>query len=124
MKYLCLENKTVISILAYEPTVPDSVTVIPITDDQYQKLEDRSAWFDIDSKSIVDHDDSHFQTREILKNNAAEREFLNSTDWMILRHLRQKVLNIETSLTEIEYTDLERQRHDAANRVVQINNDN
>lgn len=123
MKYLCLENNIVISILSYEPTVPDSVTIIPITDDQYQNLENKSAYFDIKSMSVLDRDNIYRQNKKNKENNALEREFLNSTDWIILRHLRQKALNIETSLTEFEYLDLERQRHDASNRIVQINND-
>jgi predicted nucleotidyltransferase len=50
--------------------------------------------------------------------NAQEREFLNNTDWKILRHLRQKALNIATSLSDTEYIQLEQQREAAAARVV------
>jgi predicted nucleotidyltransferase len=50
--------------------------------------------------------------------NGLEREFLNSTDWKILRHIRQKALNITTSLSDEEYIQLEQQREAAAARIV------
>jgi hypothetical protein len=49
--------------------------------------------------------------------NGQEREFLNSTDWKVLRHIRQKALNITTSLSDVEYTQLEQQREAAAVRI-------
>ena len=45
-------------------------------------------------------------------------EFLNSTDWKILRHIRQKALNITTSLSDVEYLQLEQQRQAAAARII------
>jgi hypothetical protein len=54
--------------------------------------------------------------RDVL--NAVEREFLNSTDWKVMRHLRQKALGEPTSLTEEQYLELEQQRSDAASRIV------
>jgi len=56
--------------------------------------------------------------KEQEKLNAVEREFLNSTDWKILRHLRQQALDLTTSLTEEQYLELEQQRQAAAARIV------
>jgi predicted nucleotidyltransferase len=50
--------------------------------------------------------------------NGLEREFLNSTDWQILRHIRQKALAITTTLTDTQYLELEQQRQAAAARIV------
>lgn len=50
--------------------------------------------------------------------NKESLEFLASTDWMILRHLRQKALSQKTSLTEAEYLQLEQERANVASRVV------
>ena len=56
--------------------------------------------------------------REQDRLNGIEREFLNSTDWKIMRHIRQKALNVATSLTDVEYLELEQQRQAAAARIV------
>jgi hypothetical protein len=53
--------------------------------------------------------------------NAEKREFLNSSDWKILRHLREKALSIDTTLSETEYLELEQLRNDAAKDIVKTN---
>lgn len=40
------------------------------------------------------------------------QEFLNNTDWKIIRHKEQQDLGIETSLTNDEYLDLITQRQE------------
>lgn len=47
-------------------------------------------------------------------------EFLDSTDWQVLRHIRQQALGIATSLTAEEYLELEHQRQMAAESIVRI----
>lgn len=121
MRYVCVEENKVISILAYEPEVPASVSVIAISDEQYKSLEDDVAYFDVVTLTVVSRSQQHLQNKEIERNNAVEREFLNSTDWMVLRQLRQKALGLNTSLTEQEFIELEQQRHDSANRIVTVN---
>lgn len=121
MKYVCVEDDKVVSVLSYLPSVPDSVYVTEITDEDYLILEDRRGYFDISSASVVSYPPEHFQQHNTEKNNAEEREFLNSTDWMVLRHLRQKTLGLETTLSEHQFVELEQQRHESANRIVKIN---
>lgn len=118
MYYVCLENDAVISILSYEPQVPSTVTVIAISDSEYNCLEAETHRFDIPSKVVVPVDASIQSRKEQEQLNAVEREFLNSTDWKILRHIRQKSLGIATSLTEAEYLALEQDRNNAANRII------
>ena len=74
--------------------------------------------FDVATDSLVpvSLSESAQKERDIL--NGIEREFLNSTDWQVMRHLRQKALGEPTSLTEEQYLELEQQRSDAAGRIV------
>lgn len=39
---------------------------------------------------------------------------LNKSDYKVLRHLREKYLNIKTTLTEVEFTELEMNRQNKA----------
>ena len=50
--------------------------------------------------------------------NADSMVFLASTDFQVLRHIRQKALGQELSLSEEEYLALEQQRADAAARII------
>jgi hypothetical protein len=50
--------------------------------------------------------------------NAEAQAFLDSTDFKVLRHIRQKALGQELSLSEEEYLVLEQQRSDAAASIV------
>jgi hypothetical protein len=117
MYYVCIENNKITSILNYQPSVPSSVEVIEIADAQHEQLIADTHKFDIATKQVVINPSysAEANAQELL--NAVEREFLRSTDWQILRHIRQKSLNQTTSLTEEQYLTLEQQRADAAGRI-------
>jgi hypothetical protein len=117
MHYVCIENDIVVSILNYQPSVPNTVLVIEITDDEYNKIQNQTHYFDIQSRSVIAIPAEETQKRQNEKDNIEPREFLNSTDWMILRHMRQKILGIPTTLLEQEFLELEQQRNDAAARI-------
>lgn len=117
MYYVCIENNTVISILSYAPNVPETVKVTNISDDAYKAIQSGTHIYDVSKMQVVENEQFKTQTEKD-KINGVEREFLNTTDWMILRHLRQKALNIATSLTESEYIALEQRRESAAGRIV------
>ena len=117
MHYICIEDNKVISILNYEPNVPSSVEVVEITDAQAAQIAAQTHYFDITSKSITAVAAGVTAQRAADIANGQEREFLNSTDWKILRHIRQKALNIVTSLSDAEYIQLEQQREAAAARI-------
>jgi hypothetical protein len=117
MYYVCLENLKIVSILSYEPEVPASVSVIAITENEYECIKNQTHYFDISTKKVLSVPIEITSQKEIDQKNSLEKEFLNSTDWMILRHLRQKYLEIQTSLSEEEYRDLEIKRHLAASRI-------
>ncbi len=117
MHYVCIENNEVTSILNYAPNVPNTVSIVEITDNDYQKLIDQTHYFNTSTKELVAVSTEVTERKAQELANGIEREFLNSTDWKVLRHIRQKALGIATSLTEAEYLALEQQREDAAGRV-------
>jgi hypothetical protein len=118
MNYVCIENNLVVSVLSYQPNVPSSVAVVEITDAQAAQIAAQTHYFDVSSRTVVAVAAGVTAQRAADVANGQEREFLNSTDWKILRHLRQKALNIATSLSDAEYIQLEQQREAAAARIV------
>lgn len=118
MYYVCIENNQVISVLNYEPSVPNTVDIVSISDEDYQKLQSETHVFNPNTKTLVSQNPAILAQKEQEKLNAVEREFLNSTDWKVMRHIRQKALGIPTSLTEEQYLELEQQRQAAAARIV------
>ena len=114
MYYVCIENGNVIGIQNYEPAVPPSVEVVSITDDDFGNITKQTHKFDAATKAVIPIDQSIKDKERV---NAEAREFLRSTDWQVLRHIRQKALGQTTSLTEEEYLRLEQQRADAAARI-------
>jgi hypothetical protein len=118
MHYVCIENNAISSILNYEPAVPSTVEVVTISDDDGKKLHNQTHIFDLNSKTVVPVAAAITAQKEKEKLNGVEREFLNSTDWKVLRHLRQKALNVPTTMSESEYLALEQQRQAASARIV------
>jgi hypothetical protein len=117
MHYVCIENNLVVSVLSYQPNVPSSVSVVEITDSQAAQIAAQTHYFDVASRAVTTVASGVAAQRATDVANGQEREFLNSTDWKILRHLRQKALNIATSLSDAEYIQLEQQREAAAARI-------
>jgi hypothetical protein len=118
MHYVCIEENKVVGVMPYEPSVPVSVQVVTISDEDYNKVMDQTHYFDVVTKSILAVGAEILSQKAQEQLNAVEREFLNSTDWKVLRHQRQVKLGETTSLTEEEYLELERQRSAAAARIV------
>ncbi len=118
MYYVCIENNSVVSVLNYRPNVPNSVTVTEITDEQHNQIMAETHKFDVATKTVVTNPDYASSAKEQEKKNAVEREFLRSTDWKVLRHIRQKALGQSTTLSDAEYLDLEQQRAAAASRIL------
>lgn len=115
MPYICLENNQVVSLLDYPPNVPETVLVIEISIEDYEKLESGAYFFNIEKNLIEPMSQS---THNTPIDNLRYQEFLNSTDWKVLRHIREKALGIASSLSDEEYLALEHQRHLIAARIV------
>ncbi len=120
MKYICIEAGEVTSLMSYEPEVPSGVTVVEISDSEADQLDAGTHIFDISTQSVTPKTSEIVAEENTVAQNGQEREFLSSTDWKVLRHIRQKHLGIATTLTEEQYTELENQREAAAQRVVDI----
>lgn len=115
--FVCIENNKVTSILEYQPNVPSSVSVVQITKEQYQTIQDRTHYFDAVTQSVKKVPQNEIAKETLRQKGAVAREYLNSTDWMVLRHVREKALGITTTLTQDTYIDLERQRQQAADSI-------
>lgn len=122
MYYICLENNQIVSQLNYEPNVPESIEVIEITDEEHQNIIENTHFFNIKNKKVESYSDKELNkiktNKEKLEKNQDNYRFLNSSDWKILRHLREKALNIKTSLTEKEYLDLEKKRDEISKSII------
>ena len=121
MNYICIEEEKIIGVFNYQPAVPDSVIVVTITDEEAANIEKGTHFFDVDKTVKPKSQEeitkiSEEKQQEIIK--AEKQEFLNSTDWKVLRHIRQKALGIATSLTEEQYLELENQRQNAASSII------
>jgi hypothetical protein len=117
MHYICVENDRITGVLNYEPNVPSSVQVVTITDEEYAKLDQRTHYFDIPSSTVLPYSKSETDKLAALEASKEHQRFLTSTDWKVLRHIREKALGIPTSLSDAEYLELEQQRQAAADAV-------
>lgn len=117
MYYVCVEDNRIISVLNHLPSVPDSVTVKEISDQDYELLTAGSHYFDMPTQSILSHSSSVLDTREQQKQSVVLRKQLQDTDWQVLRHIRQKALGVPTSLSDAEYLDLELERNRIAAQI-------
>ncbi len=114
MYYVCIENSIITSILNYKPSAPSSVEIIEISDNEYDSLIKNTHFFDVKNKKVVAIPQLEVDKKQIEQENIQHRDYLSSTDWMILRHIRQKALGQRTTLSETEYLELETKRDKAA----------
>lgn len=119
MHYILIENDEVVSILDYEPAVPDSILTIEISEQDYNKLvTDKTAYFDIPSMKIKDYTEEYINNLNLVEQqeiaNAENRKFLDSTDWKVFRHIRERELGVPSTLSKEQYIALEQQRAAAA----------
>jgi hypothetical protein len=118
MHYVCIEDNKVITILSYPPSVPVPVTVVEISDADHNSIIEQTHYFDVPTKTVKPVGSEILTQKENQLKNSADLEFLRSTDWKVLRHIRQQALAIPTSLTQQQYLDLENQRQAAATRII------
>lgn len=117
MHYVCVEEGRVVNIVNYAPEVPKSMTVYPISDEEYSAIIFDTHYFDVGLgkvEQIPKHVAEHRQKFLAKKNG---RAYLEETDWMVLRHIREKALDLPTTLTQEAYIALETERHEVAKGV-------
>jgi hypothetical protein len=113
--FVCIENNKVVGVLDYKPTVRKSISLVPIDLDEYKKLHAMSHIYDVETKNIVPFVQ---EPLEVIGNrDTTDKQFLQETDWKVLRHVREKALNVATSITEEDYLKLEHERHERAKRI-------
>ena len=71
-------------------------------------------YYDADKRAVVKHPAKLIKDEEKSKKALG---YLQSTDWKVLRHIRETQLEIETTLTVAEYVALEKERHKQAKLV-------
>lgn len=118
MYYVCVEENQVIGVTNYLPNTPHTVRVIKISDKDYEEISAGKKYFDVVSGKVKKCDSSDLKPREVEKRNLENREFLASTDWKVLRHIREKALGIPTSMSDEEYLALEKQRQMIASKII------
>lgn len=117
-KFICIENNEVTSILDYFPNVPDSIIVQEISDEDSEKIISGYYYYDIKKRKVLEIQGDDLKQLVIRDNNIKNQNILNDTDWIILRHLREKALNIATSISDAEYLETEKLRQQAAKAIV------
>lgn len=120
MYYVCIEENAIVSVSSYRPGVPEHIEVVEITDEQHKSLEDKTHYFNVTTKVLEPVPQADLDKVETAKQNEIYSRFLNTTDWQVMRHLRQKALGIPTTLTEEEYVALETERQNAANGIIKV----
>ena len=109
------------SIINYEPNVPNSVKVFGITETEKKQIDNGTHFFNVSTYAIEMKPSEELQSEALAKHTQVENskhgEFLNSTDWKVLRHMREIALNQPTTLSQQEYIELERERDKAANSI-------
>ena len=51
--FVCIENNEVVSILSYEPNVPDTIEIVEITDAENQLIKDQTHYFDLVTRTVI-----------------------------------------------------------------------
>lgn len=125
MYYVVIENGKISSVLNYEPNVPETHTVIEISDAEHESIVTaKTHYFDLIDNTVKSYSQIHLDTEAAKEAqriaNAEKRKFLSESDWKVMRHLREKALEQTTSLTDQQYLDLEQARATAAAAIVEI----
>jgi hypothetical protein len=125
MYYVIIENGEISSVLPYEPNVPETHTVIEISDAEHESIiTAKTHYFDLADNTVKSYSQTHLDTEATKEAqriiNAEKRKFLADSDWKVMRHLREKALSQSTSLTDQQYLDLEQARATAAAAIVEI----
>jgi hypothetical protein len=125
MYYIVIENSEISSVLNYEPNVPETHTVVEISDAEHESiLTAKTHYFDLVDNTVKSYSQTHIDTEASNETqriaNAEKRKFLVDSDWKVMRHIREKALGQTTTLTDQQYLDLEQARATAAAAIVEI----
>ena len=125
MYYVVIEDNKISGILNYEPNVPETHTVVEVTDEEHNSIvTDKTHYFDLATLTVKSYSQTYLDTEAAKETqritNAEKRKFLSESDWKVMRHIREKALGQPASLTDQQYLDLEQARATAAAAIVEI----
>ena len=124
MNYLLIENEQLVGVCDYEPNIgEDNIRVITYSGNIPRerilyingKIEDSDNYVFLNGKYVR-------KTKAItsfINTNEEAKNYLNKTDWLVIRHRDQLALGQTTSLTDEQYLDLLTKRQAARERVVE-----
>ena len=124
MNYLLIENEKLVGVCDYEPNIgDDDIQVITysgnIPKERILYLNGKIA----DSNNYVFINGNYVKRTKaietLLQTNEEAKNYLNDTDWLVIRHRDQLALEQTTSLTNEQYLDLLAKRQAARERVVE-----
>lgn len=117
-------NRDSVSVINYEPNVPSDIKIIEISETEKFGMDQGIYYFDKTNQTVIKKALTEIQseglTKKTQQENAQHQDFLNSTDWKVLRHIREVALNQSTTLSQEEYIDLEKERSEAAKSIKKI----
>lgn len=122
MYYYCVENQRVIGVQDHMPNVPSSVTVYTISEEDHKKAfgENATHYFDVHACKVLPLAKVAIDKRKSEADYYKLTAEVALTDWKVLRHIREKALNLPTSLTEEQYIALEQQRQTTVEQIRSI----
>lgn len=112
--YVLVEDGRVISTIDYKPNAPDTVSVYPIPKEDYDAIVGQTHFFDPVSEKVTPVDISVTNRRLAIAARDNGKGYLQETDWIVMRHIREIALSLPTTLTHDEYIALETKRHTVA----------
>ena len=104
MKYVCIESGEVISVMDYQPSVPDTVTVVTITDSEADNLNAGTHIFNVSSSSVVAKSADAVAQENTETANGTEREYLNTKKYIIVD--KQHYSSVADALSNIDQSKL------------------
>jgi len=122
MYYYCVENQNLVGVQDHQPNVPASITVYTVSEEDHKKAfgKDATHYFDVNAGKVLP------LAEIVIDNRKAESDYYNLkaqvalSDWKVLRHIREKALDLPTTLTEEEYVALELQRQNTVEQIRSI----
>lgn len=118
MHYVCIEKSLVSAILNYKPNVPESVKVYEITDEDYLDIGNGVKYFNVSTNKVEPVSEDALYQKQVQSDNIKKNTFLTDTDWQVMRHIREKALGLQTTLTEEQYIALENRRQNIAKSIL------
>ena len=118
MNYYIQQDEKIVLFDENLERLQNTIAIMP----QYQGLEIQETSREIillDNEFVfADEHQEELARQEQERINQNARDFLNETDWMVIRHRDQLALGIPTSLTEEEFQQLLLDRQAARDQVI------